>query len=103
MIDVAESAAVGEGELLGVTLPSGSPVCLFRHRGVLGAVADHCTHAEFNMSDGILRADGTIECVWHGARFDCRSGEAVRGPAVDPLAVYAVREQDGRVLVEECT
>ena len=31
------------------------------------------------MSDGTLRADGTIECVWHGARFDAAPA-VCRGP-----------------------
>ena len=35
--------------------------------------------------------------------FDVTSGEAVGGPAVDPLGVYQVKEEDGelRVLVDE--
>ena len=36
-----------------------------------------CTHAEFLLSDGTLRNDGTLECAWHGARFDCRTGQRV--------------------------
>ena len=46
-----------------------------------------------------LHGDGTIECAWHGARFDCRSGAVRRPPAIDPLPVYAVRVEQGRVLV----
>ena len=97
--DVAAAADVPEGELLGVTLPDGARVCLYNQGGEIGAVSDVCTHAEFAMSDGVLRPDGSIECVWHGARFDCRSGAVRRHPATDPLPVYAVRVAGGRVLV----
>ena len=98
-IDVAGVDAVPEGTLLAVALPDGTRLCLFQQDGAIGAVSDRCTHAEFRMSEGSLHPDGTIECVWHGARFDCRTGAARRAPAVDPLPVHAVQVRDGRVLV----
>lgn len=97
--NVAAESGIAEGEMLGVTLSDGSPVCLFRHRGAVGAVADQCTHAEFLLSDGVLHRDGTIECIWHGARFDCHTGAVRRHPATDPLPVYEVQVADGRVFV----
>jgi 3-phenylpropionate/trans-cinnamate dioxygenase ferredoxin subunit len=97
--DVAAVTDVAEGTLLGATLSDGAPVCVFNHRGTLGAVGNVCTHAEFLISDGVLHSDGTLECVWHGARFDCRTGAVRRHPAEEPLPVYDVRIADGRVLV----
>ena len=85
--------------MLGVTLSDGAPVCVFNHRGVIGAVGNRCTHAEFLISDGVLHGDGTLECLWHGARFDCRTGAVRRQPAELPLLVYEAREVSGRVLV----
>ena len=98
-VDVAAADDVPDGELLGVTLPDGTPVCLYNRQGAIGAVGGRCTHAEFAMAAGMLHEDGTIECAWHGARFDCRTGAVRRPPAVDPLAIYAVRVEQGRVLV----
>ena len=98
-VDVAAADDLADGALLGVALPDGTPVCLYRRREEIGAVGGQCTHAEFSMADGALREDGTIECAWHGARFDCRSGAVRRHPATDPLPVYAVRVEQGRVLV----
>jgi len=98
-IDVAATSDVAEGKLLGVKLPDGTRVCLFNQRGTIGAVAGICTHAEYPMDLGTLRADGTIECGWHGARFDCRTGAVCRPPAMDPLPVYRVRIENGRVFV----
>ena len=85
--------------MLGVTLSDGAPVCVFNHRGVIGAVGNLCTHAEFLISDGVLHGDGTLECLWHGARFDCRTGAVRRHPAEEPLPVYEARELNGRELV----
>ena len=86
--------------MLGVTLSDGAPVCVFKHGGVIGAVGNMCTHAEFLISDGILHEDGTLECLWHGARFDCRTGAVKRQPAELPLPVYETMEVNGRVLVK---
>ena len=97
--DVAAVADIIEGELLAIALADGAPVCVFNHRGVIGAVGNRCTHAEFLISDGVLHGDGTLECLWHGARFDCRTGAVRRHPAEQPLPVYEVRTDAGRVLV----
>jgi nitrite reductase/ring-hydroxylating ferredoxin subunit len=97
--DVAADAEIEEGGMLGVTLSNGEPVCVLRHAGTISAVGNLCTHALFHLSDGVLHADGTLECVWHGARFDCRTGAAKRHPAEWPIPVYGVRVESGRVLV----
>ncbi len=97
--DVASVADVPVGELLGVTLPDGVPVCLYNRDGEIGAVGGACTHAEFAMSAGVLHTDGTIECVWHGAQFDCRTGAVRRQPAIAALPVFDVRVEGGRVFV----
>lgn len=96
---VATVEELPEGTLLAVRIAGGEEVCLFNYRGRIGAVRNVCTHAEFPLSDGTLDRDGTIECVWHGARYFCLTGEVRRGPAVDPVAVYEVRVIDGKVQV----
>ena len=96
---VADVSELPEGSLLGVRMGSGDEVCLFNYRGQIGAVHNVCTHAEFPLSDGTLGNDGTIECVWHGARYFCLTGAVRRGPAIDPVPVYEVRVRDGKVQV----
>ncbi len=82
-----------------VTRSNGEKVCLVRTQGEVAAVSNLCTHQEFDMALGDAPGDGTIECAWHGARFDIRTGEVLQGPATDPLPVYEVIVQDGAVLV----
>jgi nitrite reductase/ring-hydroxylating ferredoxin subunit len=96
---LANVSELPPGALLAVERANGDEICLYNHAGVIGAVGNVCTHAEFAMADGTLRKDGTIECAWHGARFACATGRVCRGPAVDPLPVYEVRVDDGRVYV----
>jgi nitrite reductase/ring-hydroxylating ferredoxin subunit len=96
---LADVADLPEGALISVQRANGDDVCLYNHRGSIGAIGNLCTHAEFAMSDGMLRNDATVECVWHGARFDLQTGRVRRGPAEDPLPVFPVRIDNGRILV----
>ena len=96
---VARVDDVPVGGMLGVRLSDGRRVCLVNHQGAIYAVSDVCTHQEFAMSDGTLLPNGRIECAWHGAQFDCRTGAPKHYPAEDPLPVYAVRVHDGEIWV----
>lgn len=96
---VAKVEEVPEEGTFGVVKGTGEPVCLIRHAGRITAVSDNCTHQEFAMSLGDVLPDGTIQCAWHGARFDCASGAVRQGPASDALPVFAVRIEDGMILV----
>jgi 3-phenylpropionate/trans-cinnamate dioxygenase ferredoxin subunit len=51
------------------------------------------------MSLGDLLQDGTLQCAWHGARYDCRTGEVKQVPAVSPLPVFQVRLEGDQIMV----
>jgi len=96
---VARADDVVDGVPLGVETATGVRVCLVNVRGQIHAVHDGCTHQAFPLSAGDVLRDGTIQCPWHGARFDCRTGAVRNGPACEPVAVYDVRVEDGMVWV----
>jgi len=98
-VDVAGVDEMPETGVLGVDGPGGQSICLVRFEGQVSAFADECTHQAFPLSLGDVRADGTLECVWHGARFDCLTGAVRREPATDDLTRYAVRVDGDRILV----
>jgi 3-phenylpropionate/trans-cinnamate dioxygenase ferredoxin subunit len=98
-LDVAALDEVPEMGVLGVDGPGGKAICLVRFEGRVSAFADECTHQAFPLSAGEVRADGSLECVWHGARFDCLTGAVRRDPATEALTSYPVRLEGGRVLV----
>ena len=98
-IDVAAVDDVPEMGVLGVDGPDGKAICLVRFGGQVTAFTDECTHQAFPLSAGEVHDDGTLECVWHGARFDCLTGAVRREPATDALTVYPVRVDGDRVLV----
>jgi 3-phenylpropionate/trans-cinnamate dioxygenase ferredoxin subunit len=96
---VAKIDEVPDGGTFGVVKSTGEPVCLIRHAGRITAVSDTCTHQEFAISLGDVLPDGTIQCAWHGARFDTASGAVRQGPATDPLPVFSVKIEGGMVFV----
>ncbi len=96
---LASLSELAEGAIVQRVRSTGEAICLIRQRGQVSAVSDICTHQHFLMSQGEVLEDGTIQCAWHGARFDCRTGEVRQGPAIAPLPVFAVRMEGDAVMV----
>jgi 3-phenylpropionate/trans-cinnamate dioxygenase ferredoxin subunit len=76
----------------------GQAVVIFNVGGQYYGIADECSHDGGVLGDGEL--DGCeIICPRHGARFDIRSGKALRLPAVADIRSYPVRVEEGAVQV----
>lgn len=82
-----------------VTLPDGQRVCLVRDGERVYAVADSCPHKGFALSGGDLVSPCVLECPWHGARFDLRTGNVLNGPATEGLQTFSVRVVGEEVFV----
>jgi 3-phenylpropionate/trans-cinnamate dioxygenase ferredoxin reductase subunit len=78
----------------------GEAVVLVRSAGGFFAVGASCTHYGGPLAEGLV-VDHTIRCPWHHACFDLRTGQALRSPALTPVACYAVEVVDGRARVTE--
>lgn len=96
---VARLADVPPGALQRVVLSDGTAVCVGNHAGALFALRDLCTHAAFPLSAGHLTVTGAVECGWHGAQFDCRTGAAGRAPAGDAVDTFDTFTEDGHIWV----
>ncbi|MEO8751167.1 MAG: FAD-dependent oxidoreductase [Casimicrobiaceae bacterium] len=64
------------------------------------AIGAHCTHYHGPLAEGLI-VDDTVRCPWHHACFSLRSGEALRAPALDPIACWRVERVGERVFVRE--
>ncbi len=96
-VKVAALDDLPPGTLLGVEV-AGVRVCLANADGEIYAIQDNCTHRDFPLSAGELE-DCTVECTWHGAKFDVKSGRALALPAIKPVKTYEVKVEDGQILV----
>ena len=52
------------------------------------AVSNRCRHLRASLGKGKVDGDGCLECPWHAALFDVKTGAMVRGPqgAFKPIA-----------------
>jgi 3-phenylpropionate/trans-cinnamate dioxygenase ferredoxin component len=75
------------------------PVAVFHIEDGFYATDDTCTHAESSLAEGYVE-DGTVECEFHFAKFDIRTGRALSPPAKTALATYPVVVRDGFIYVD---
>lgn len=76
-------------------------VALFNLKGEIYAIEDVCTHDGGPLVEGTIVDGCEVQCPRHGARFDIRTGAAVRFPAFEPTKTYAVRVEGQDVLMEK--
>ncbi len=72
-------------------------ICVANVNGEISAMDDVCLHRGGPLGQGVIEG-GKVICPWHGWAWDPKTGEA--GSPGAKVAVYAVRVDNGNVLVE---
>ena len=75
-------------------------IAIFNLEGEFFAMEDVCTHDGAPLFTGEIVDGCQIECPRHGARFDIRTGAAVRMPAFTPANTFEVRVDGNELFVE---
>ena len=86
----------GPGSRRAVTLGP-REIVLVRTEDGIRAIDRACPHEGYGLEDGEVEGD-TLTCVWHGWRFDLRSGACL--VAGDDVRAYAVAVRDGAIFVD---
>jgi 3-phenylpropionate/trans-cinnamate dioxygenase ferredoxin subunit len=98
-IDCGLLADLAEGTMRMAWVDGTEPLLLVNVGGTVRAVQGICSHEYFELDRGFLTAE-SLTCALHLSRFDLASGEPLDPPADEPLAVYPVTIEDGRILVD---
>jgi len=78
----------------------GVAIAVFNVDGHYYAIEDVCSHEAETLSNGTLTGL-EITCPRHAARFSLVTGEALSPPAYEPVAIFPVRLENGRVQVRD--
>ncbi len=95
--DIAAFDEIAEGSMRKIEI-DGRALLLARAGGVCHVIDNVCPHAGAPLDEGVLDGDVVI-CPWHKAAFSVVTGKNLEPPAVDDVARFDVRVENGRVLV----
>jgi 3-phenylpropionate/trans-cinnamate dioxygenase ferredoxin component len=96
--EVKEAAALGDEEVVGVRVGD-RQIAICKSGGALYAIDNVCTHQYALLSEGYVE-DGCIECPLHQGKFALRTGAPLAPPVTQPVRVYALRNEAGKLYVE---
>ncbi|MFN0060100.1 MAG: Rieske (2Fe-2S) protein [Planctomycetota bacterium] len=77
----------------------GKELALFHVGGACYAIANECTHTGGPLAEGNLNGD-EIECPWHAACFNIKTGKASGPPAKTDVKTYPVVVRGDEVFVQ---
>ena len=98
-VKVASASDVPEDGTLLANLGA-EPVCLYNLGGKIFATHDTCTHGHASLADGFIEGE-EIECPLHQGKFHIATGKAVGIPCTEDIRTYAVKIENGAVLLKE--
>lgn len=97
LVTVGRVEDVPPGRGATVELEGGKEVALYNVAGRFYAVENFCPHRGAPLADGNL-CGASVECDWHGWRFDLQTGQCLGRPG-ERIEAYEVRIEDGLIKI----
>ncbi len=97
LVTVGRVEDVPEGRGATVELKDGRELALYHVGGRFYCIDNFCPHKGAPLADGPL-CGHSVECDWHGWRFDVRSGACLNRPD-SPVEAYEVIIEDGWIKI----
>jgi nitrite reductase/ring-hydroxylating ferredoxin subunit len=88
-VRVASASEIPSGEMMVVDVGD-QEVVVANVGGEFVAFGNECTHRGGPLGEGLLEGD-TVECPFHAARFNAKTGEATGAPAESPIPTFKVQ------------
>ena len=98
LVNVGKTSDVPEGEMKLVEVGE-ERILLSNIGGNFYAIGEVCSHADGPLSDGDIE-DDEVECPFHGARFNLKTGLNTSPPAYEAVPCYPVSVQNDDILIE---
>jgi nitrite reductase (NADH) small subunit/3-phenylpropionate/trans-cinnamate dioxygenase ferredoxin subunit len=95
-VTVGRVEDVPQGRGATVELDGGKELALYNVNGEFHAIENFCPHKGAPLADGLL-CGHTIECDWHGWRFDVRTGQCLTNNS--NVESYTVVIEDGWIKI----
>ena len=98
-VTVRQATDVKPGDLAALEV-KGVRIAIANVNGQLFAIDELCTHEQCSLAEEGTLEGTVVTCGCHGAQFDVTTGQVLAPPAVEPLKVYPVLVEAGRIVVE---
>ncbi len=97
-IRACKSSQLKKGEMFDFDYKE-KKILLSNLNGKIYATDRVCTHADADLSTGILSEEG-VTCPLHLSTFDLKTGKPMNLPAEIPLKIYNVKIEQNEIYVE---
>jgi nitrite reductase/ring-hydroxylating ferredoxin subunit len=98
LVTIAKTADFPAGAAVQLEV-NGRKLAVFNCDGVFYALEDVCPHRGAPLSEGMVAGE-EVECPWHGARFNLKTGAHLCPPAAKGVATFRTQIVGDEVQVE---
>src|ERR1044072_8648018 len=98
-VDIGTAEELSKAPLKRITAETRELALSFKD-GRFGVVSNTCNHAGGPLGDGRLDGADYVTCPWHNWKFHRCTGLGEPGFEEDAVPAYAVKVENGRVLID---